>query len=91
MRNRRTSEIYVITTEVLKAGGDPMVTMLHKLFNTVYDTEKTSKDWAQMMVTPIHKKCDKQTPANYHALSLLSIHSKVFGRVRRSRMQKKLQ
>ena len=66
-----------------------MVAMLHKIFNTVYDTEKTPKDWARMMVTPIHKKGDKQTPANYRAISLLSIPGKVFSRVLLSRMQKK--
>ena len=66
-----------------------MVAMLHKIFNTVYDTEKTPKDWAKMMVTPIHKKGDKQTPANYRAISLLSIPGKVFSRVLLSRMQKK--
>ena len=89
MENRKAPGIDVITAEVLKAGGDPMVAMLHKIFNTVYDTEKTPKDWAKMMVTPIHKKGDKQTPANYRAISLLSIPGKVFSRVLLSRMQKK--
>ena len=40
-------------------------------------SEKTPKGWAQMMVTQIHKKGDKQTPANY-----LSIPGKVVSRVR---------
>ena len=66
-----------ITTEEIKKAIARMVAMLHKIFNTVYDTEKTPKDWAKMMVTPIHKKGDKQTPANY-----LSIPGKVVSRVR---------
>ena len=66
-----------------------MVAMLHKLFNTVYDTEKTPKEWARMMVTPIHKKGDNQTPTNYRGISLLSIPGKVLSRVLLSRMQKK--
>ena len=41
--------IDVITAQVLKAGVDPMVA--NKKFNTVYDTEKTPKDCARMMVT----------------------------------------
>ena len=55
----------VVTAEVLKACRDPMVAMLHKIFNMVYDTEKSPKDWSRMMITPIQKKIDKQTPANY--------------------------
>ena len=42
MKNREVPGIDVITAEVLKAGGDPMVAMLHKIFNTVYDTEKNA-------------------------------------------------
>ena len=42
----------------------------------LYDTEETPTDWAQMMETPIHQKGDKQTPANYRAVSLLSIPGK---------------
>ena len=68
MKNRKAPGIDVITAEVLKAGGDPILTMLHKIFNTVYDTEKTPKEWAQMMVTTIHKKGEKQTLANYRAI-----------------------
>ena len=81
MKNGKAPGIDVITAEVLKASGDPMVAMLHKKFNTIYDTEKTPKDWAQMMVTLIHKKADKQTLANYRATSLLLIPDKVIGRV----------
>ena len=62
MKNRTALWVDVITAKVLKAGDDPMVAMLHKIFNTIYDTEKTPKDWAQMIVTPIHKNGDKQMP-----------------------------
>ena len=55
--------------------------MLHKLFNLVWNTENTPKDWARMLVTPIHKKGDKQKPENYRAISLLSIPKKEFSRI----------
>ena len=54
MKNRKALGIDTITAELLKAGGDPMLEML-RIFNTVYDTEKTPKVWAQKMVTPIYK------------------------------------
>ena len=67
MKNRKALGIDTITAGLLKAGGDPMVEML-RIFNTVYDTEKTPKDWAQKMVTPIYKKVTSkrlQTIAQY--------------------------
>ena len=88
MKNRKAPGIDGIAAEVLKAGGNPIVVMLHKIFNTIYDTEKRLKDWARMMVTPIHKKVETQTPANYRAISLLSIPGKEFSRVLLSRMHK---
>ena len=67
----------MITAEVLKPSGDPMVVMLHKIFIVVYATEKTPKDYAQMMVCMTHKKGDKQTHTNKCKMSLLSISGKV--------------
>ena len=69
MKNRKAQE-YMSYNELLKAVGDPMVAMLHTKFSTVYDTEKTSKDWVQMMVTPIHKEGDKQPLASYPLQSI---------------------
>ena len=43
MKNSKPTGIDAITAEVLKAGGDQMVTMIHKIFNTVYNTEKHQK------------------------------------------------
>ena len=58
-----------------------MTEILHKIFNTILVQEKTPKDWARMLVTPIHKKGDKLNPCNNRAISLLSIPGKVFSRI----------
>ena len=63
--------------------------MLHKIFNAIWVQEKTPKDWARMLVTPIHKKGDKLNPGNYRAISLLSIPGKVFSRILLNRMKLK--
>ena len=77
MKNRKAPGIDNITAEVLKAGGKPMAEMLHKIFNAIWVQERTPKNWARMLITPIHKKGDKHNPGNYRAISLLSIPGKV--------------
>ena len=72
--------------EVIKAGGENMVDMLHKIFNKIWSCEKTPQDFSCMIVTPIHKKGDKQLPENYRAISLLSIPGKIFLRILLERM-----
>ena len=67
----------------------PVTEMLHKIFNAIWVHEKTPKDWARMLVTPIHKKGDKLNPVNYAAILLLSIPGKVFNRILLNRMKLK--
>ena len=66
-----------------------MTKILHKIFNAIWVQEKTLKDWARMLVTPIHKKGDKLDPANHRAISFLSIPGKVFSRILLNRMKLK--
>ena len=89
LKNRKAPGVDVITAEAIKTAGQPMVDMLHKIFNLVWNSGKTPKDWAKMLVTPIHKKGDKLTPGNYRAISLLSIPGKVFSRILLNRMNKR--
>lgn len=78
MKIRKSPGIDNITAEMLKTGGEPMVEMLLRIFNRVWEEERVPSDWAKMLVTPIHKKGNKLDPANYRAISLLSIPGKVF-------------
>ena len=43
MKDHKAQEIDVITSEVLKSGGEPMVAMLYTILNAVYHTEKPPK------------------------------------------------
>eukprot|EP00973_Karenia_brevis_P080662 11189936-Karenia_brevis.AAC.1 len=46
--------------------------------------------WRQTFITLLHKKGDTRQPGNYRPISLLPIMYKLFSRVLRSRIQKKL-
>ena len=91
MKNGKSAGIDEITTEVIKAAGEPMIAMLDKISTKVWNEEKSPKDWSRMLVAPIHKKGDKRDPANYRAIALLSIPGKIFLRVLLNRMKYKIE
>ena len=65
--------------------------MLEKIFCKIWDEEISPSDWQKMLVSPIHKKGDKLDPANYRAISLLSIPGKVFSRILLNKMKAKVE
>ena len=81
LKNRKSSGFDNITAEAIKAGGESMTNMLHKIFNKILLEEETPIDWSKMIVTLIHKNGNKLNPANYQAISLKSIPGKVFNHV----------
>jgi len=45
MKKKKTPGSDEITTEVIKAGGDSMVDMLHKIFNVIWRSEMTPSEF----------------------------------------------
>ena len=91
LKSRKAPGIDEITAEVLKAGGPSMINILKNIFEKVWEEEIPPSDWQKMLVTPIHKKGDKLDPANYRAISLLSIPSKVFCRILLNRIKENVE
>ena len=91
MKARKAPGVDEITAEVLKAGGEPMLRMLEKIFCKIWDDEISPSDWQKMLVSPIHKKGDKLDPANYRAISLLSVPGKVFSRMLLNKIKLKVE
>ena len=87
LKNKKAPGIDTITAEVIKAGGEEMVDMLLKIFNNIWNNEKSPRDFSRMIVTPVYKKGDRQSPENFRAISLLSIPGKIFLRIMLGRMQ----
>ena len=55
-----------------------MTKTLTNMFNTIIVTENSINDLSKMIITPIHKKCEKLNAANYRAIALLPIPGKIF-------------
>ena len=58
-----------------------MAQILLKIINTAFTQGKTPVEWSKDLITPVHKKGDKLDPANYRAITLLSVPAKVFCRM----------
>ena len=70
-----------IRGEMLKAGGEVTVQWLTAIFNAVWRTGVTPKDWRRGIIVPIHKKGSRRVCKNYRGISLLSVPGKVFGKI----------
>ncbi|RVE40575.1 hypothetical protein evm_014776 [Chilo suppressalis] len=79
-----------VTTELLKAGGKPVLRELQKLFNTVLFEGRTPEMWSRSVVVLFFKKGDKTLLKNYRPISLLSHVYKLFSRVITNRLARRL-
>ncbi|KAL0895220.1 hypothetical protein ABMA27_013658 [Loxostege sticticalis] len=75
-----------ITTELLKAGGTPMLKILKELFNSVISNGTTPKAWSESVAALFFKKGDKILLKNYRPIALLSHINKLFSRVLTNRL-----
>ena len=87
LKNNKACGWDKIAAETLKAGGLKMREFLLKIINVAWSECKTPQDWSRGLITPVHKKGDKLNPANYRAITLLSIPGKVLCRMILNRIQ----
>ena len=71
----------MITNELLKNGGDGIVTSLKKLFNQLLHLGNTPLEWNKGIIVPIFKKGNKNDLNNYRGITLTSCVSKIFNRI----------
>jgi hypothetical protein len=61
-----------IPAELIQAGGEILLSVIHKLINSVWNKEKLPDQWKESIIVPIHKKSDKSDCNKYCGISLLS-------------------
>ena len=91
MKNRKAPGFDRITAEMLKAGGDKVVTLLTRQYNLLWTLkEEPPDDWSRILINAIFKKGSKLEVKNYKGISLLSVPGKVFTYVLLMRMKKEI-
>jgi hypothetical protein len=48
-----------IPSELIQAGGETLLSAIHKLTNSVWNIEELPVQWKEAIIVPVHKKGDK--------------------------------
>ena len=89
LRNLKNSKIGGgdgIVGELLKYGGSGIVDLLEQLFSVIWQEEIVPRQWREGLIVNIFKKGDREDPANYRDIILLSVVGKVFCKILNNRL-----
>jgi hypothetical protein len=70
-----------ILAELIQAGGEILLSEIHKLINSVWNKKELPDQWKESIIAPIHKKGDKTDCNNYRGISLLSTSYKILSNI----------
>jgi hypothetical protein len=59
-----------IPAELIQAGGDTLLSAIHKIINCVWDKEELSDQWNESIIVPVHKKGEKTDCNNFRGISI---------------------
>jgi len=62
-----------ISGDILKLGGEAMISYLARLLDTTMNNGALPEDWKRATVIPVHKGGDRSLVANYRPVSLTSV------------------
>jgi hypothetical protein len=57
-----------IPTELIQAGGEMLLSKIHKLINPIWNKEELPDLFKDSIIVPIHKKSDKTDSSNYRGI-----------------------
>jgi hypothetical protein len=57
-----------IPAELIQAGGEILLSAIHKLINSVWNKEELPDQWKESIIVPLHKKGDKTDCNNYRGI-----------------------
>jgi hypothetical protein len=75
-----------IPAELIQAGGEILLSVIHKLINSIWNEEELPDQWKESIIVPIYKKGDKTDCRNYCGISLLLTSYKMLSNILLSRL-----
>jgi sorting nexin-29 len=75
-----------IPAELIQAGGEILLSAIHKLINSVWNKKELPNRWQDFIIIPVHKKGDKIDCNNYRGISLLLTSYKMLSNILLSRL-----
>jgi hypothetical protein len=72
--------------ELIQAGGEILLSVIHRLINSVWNKEELPDQWKESIIVPVHKKGDKTDCSNHRGISLLSTSYKMLSNILLSRL-----
>jgi hypothetical protein len=75
-----------IPAELIQAGGEILLSEIHKLINSGWTKEELPDQWKEPIILSVHKKGDKTDCNNYRGISLLSTSYTILSNILLSRL-----
>jgi hypothetical protein len=70
-----------IPAELIQAGGEMLLSAIHKLINSIWNKEELPDQWKESIIVPFHKKGIKTDCNNYSGISLLLTSYKILSNI----------
>jgi hypothetical protein len=67
-----------IPAELIQAGGEILLSVIHKLINYVWNKEQLPDQWKESIIVPVHKNGDKTDRNNYHGHHCYQLHTEFY-------------
>jgi sorting nexin-29 len=75
-----------IMVELIQAGGETLLSELHKLINSIWNREQFPEQWKEYIIILVYKKGDRIDCSNYQGVSLLSASYNMLSNILLSRL-----
>ncbi|XP_030765674.1 uncharacterized protein LOC115889741 [Sitophilus oryzae] len=87
MKNGRALGPGGIMAEMLKYGGECLITEITNLMQMCVDRNKIPNEWKLAYITSIYKKGNRKDPNNYRGLSVNCTFSRLFTKIIRNKLE----
>ena len=87
MKNNKVAEFDEITVELMKAGGQTIVSTLTTLLNTCWTSKMVPDEWSKDIIVKLPRKGNQTDCNNWRGICLLSIPGKILSTILLKRLR----